>query len=111
MEKKEVEELKQKLFNKKENGWNLKSEEEKKQIFEYAKGYIDYMNKSKTEREIIENSQKIAEEHGFKAIENYEILKPGDKVYYNNRGKSMYLAIIGEKSIEEGINIIGYSVG
>ena len=107
MDKKEIEELKQKLFNKKENGWNTKSEEEKQAIFKYAKGYISYMNQSKTEREIVENSQKIAEEHGFKSIESYNELKAGDKVYYNNRGKSMYLAIIGERNIEEGINIIG----
>ena len=107
MDKKETEELKQKLFNKKENGWNTKSEEEKQSIFEYAKGYINYMNQSKTEREIVENSQKIAEEHGFCPIENYNELKAGDKVYYNNRGKSMYLAVIGENSIENGMNIIG----
>ena len=107
MDKKETEELKQKLFNKKENGWNTKSAEEKQAIFEYAKGYINYMNQSKTEREIVESSQKIAQENGFKSIEEYENLKPGDKVYYNNRGKSMYLAIIGENSIENGMNIIG----
>ena len=61
MDKKQAEELKQKLFNKKENGWNSKNEEEKKAIFEYAEGYMQYMNQSKTEREIIANSQKIAE--------------------------------------------------
>ena len=107
MEKKQAEELKNKLFNKKENGWNTKTAEEKQAIFEYAKGYISYMNQSKTEREIIESSEKIAQENGFRAIESYESLKAGDKVYYNNRGKSMYLAVIGNKSIEEGVNIIG----
>ncbi len=107
MDKKQAEELKEKLFQKKENGWKSKTQEEKQQIFEYAKGYIDYMNKSKTEREIISNSQKIAEEHGFQNIETYQNLKVGDKVYYNNRGKSMYLAVIGEQPIENGVNIIG----
>ncbi len=107
MEKKEAEELKEKLFNKKENGWNTKNEDEKREIFEYAKNYICYMNKSKTEREIVENSIKIAEDNGFRPIESYESLHAGDKVYYNNREKSMYLAVIGEQSIEDGINIIG----
>ena len=107
MDKKEAEELKSKLFNKKENGWNAKTEEQKQKIFEYAKGYINYMNKSKTEREIINTSTEIAHQNGFKDIKDCETLKPGDKVYWNNRGKSMYLAIIGENSIEEGINIIG----
>ena len=107
MEKKEAEELKERLFNKKENGWNTKNEDEKREIFEYAKNYICYMNKSKTEREIVENSIKIAEDNGFRPIESYESLHAGDKVYYNNREKSMYLAVIGEQSIEDGINIIG----
>ena len=68
MDKKEAEELKSKLFNKKENGWNAKTEEQKQKIFEYAKGYINYMNKSKTEREIINTSTEIAHQNGFKDI-------------------------------------------
>lgn len=107
MDKKEAEELKQKLFNKKENGWNSKSEQEKQEIFDYAKGYMDYMNASKTEREIICNSVKLAEQNGFKDIKDVKNLKPGDKIYWNNRGKSMYLAVIGQNSIEDGLNIIG----
>ena len=107
MDKNEAEELKKRLFNQKENGWKEKSEQEKQAIFDYANGYINYMNRSKTEREIIENSEQIAREHGFKSIYEYENLNAGDKVYYNNRGKSMYLAVIGNQNIEEGINIIG----
>lgn len=99
--------LKEKLFNKKENGWKTKNEEEKNTIFEYAKGYIDFMNRSKTEREIISSSKKITESNGFKKIDEYETLKAGDKVYYINRDKSMYLAVIGKRNIEEGVNIIG----
>ncbi len=107
MDKKQAEELKEKLFNKKENGWKGKSQEDRENIFEYAKGYIDYMNKSKTEREIIENSKKIAEAHGFKDINEYQNLVVGDKVYYINHEKSMYLAVIGNKPLENGLNIIG----
>ncbi len=107
MDKKQAEELKEKLFNKKENGWKGKSQEDRENIFEYAKGYIDYMNKSKTEREIIENSKKIAEAHGFKDIKDYQNLAAGDKVYYINHEKSMYLAVIGNKPLENGLNIIG----
>ncbi len=107
MDKNEAEELKKRLFNQKENGWKEKTEQEKQAIFDYANGYINYMNMSKTEREIIENSEQIARDHGFKSIYEYENLNPGDKVYYNNRGKSMYLAVIGSQNIEEGINIVG----
>ena len=104
-EKKELEELKEKLFDNKENGWNsVKNTED---IMNYADGYIKFMNMSKTEREIIKQSKKIAESNGFKNINECESLKAGDKVYYINREKSMYLAVIGKENIENGINIIG----
>ena len=37
----------------------------------------------------------------------FESLKAGDKIYFINRDKSMYLAIIGNESIENGLHIIG----
>ena len=38
----------------------------------------------------------MADENGYRDIIEFETLKPGDKVYFVNRDKSMYLAIIGE---------------
>ena len=99
------EELKKILFLTKENGWN--TDVNKDEVFNYAEGYIKFMNKAKTEREIIKQSKIIAESKGFKDIKEYDALKPGDKVYYINREKSMYLAVIGNESIENGVNIIG----
>ena len=107
MPKKEIEDLKKKLFNSKENGWLELDNNAKQDVFSYAKGYINYLNNSKTEREIISTSKKIAEENGFQNIETVNELKAGDKVYYINREKSMYLAIIGKDNIEDGLNIIG----
>lgn len=71
---------------------------------------MDFLNVSKTEREFIKNARKLADEHGFKDIIEFNSLKPGDKIYFVNREKSMYLAIIGENSIENGMNIIGSHV-
>ena len=71
---------------------------------------MDFLNVSKTEREFIKNARKLANEHGFKDIMEFESLKPGDKIYFVNREKSMYLAIIGENPIENGMNIIGSHV-
>ena len=104
-ENKEAEMLKEKLFHKKENGWN--TVKNKEDIFRYAKGYIEFMNAAKTEREIVKQSKKMAEDRGFKDIKEFETLKPGDKVYHINRDKSMYLAIIGKEEIENGVNIVG----
>ena len=100
--------LKEKLFNEKKVGWEGLTEEQKNQIFNYCSGYIGFLNKGKTEREIVKESRELAEKKGFKDISTFETLKPGDKVYYENREKNLYLAVIGSNSIEEnGLHIIG----
>ena len=103
----EVEKLKEKLFRTTSTGWEGMEKEDKEKIFAYTKDYMNFLNNSKTEREIVKSAKKLAEEKGFKNICNCMDLKPGDKVYYNNRDKSMYLAVIGQNPIEKGINIIG----
>ena len=104
------EELKEKLFNKKDNGWDSLDSNQKEEVFDLSKKYIDFLNVAKTEREFIKHARKLANENGYKDIMEFDTLKPGDKIYFVNREKSMYLAIIGEKSIEEGLHIIGSHV-
>ncbi len=101
------EELKDKLFKKKVNGWFKISDELRQEIMNYSQRYMEFLNNSKTEREIVKSSVKIAQEHGFRDINEVEYLNPGDRVYYVNKEKSMYLAVIGENRLEDGLNIIG----
>lgn len=102
-----AEELKEKLFNKKVNGWFKISEELKQEIFEYNERYMEFLNNSKTEREIVKSAVEMAKANGFKDVNEVENLNVGDKVYYVNKEKSMYLAIIGKEKLEDGLNIIG----
>ncbi len=104
------EELKEKLFNQKEIGWDSVDEAKKEKIFKLSKDYMDFLNVAKTEREFIKQARKLADSHGYRDIIEFQTLKPGDKVYFVNREKSMYLAIIGEESIENGMHIIGSHV-
>ncbi len=103
----ETEKLKESLFRKTKTGWEGLQENVKNDIFTFCDNYIEFLNKSKTEREIVKSVKELIEKKGFKNICEYTSLKPGDKVYYINREKSMYLSVIGERSIENGINIIG----
>ena len=86
------------------------NDEEKNKIFEFSDNYMSFLNVSKTEREFIKNARKLADENGYKDIMEFDSLKPGDKIYFINREKSMYLAIIGTEPIENGLHIIGSHV-
>ena len=101
------EKLSDKLFNKKERGWENISIDEKNEIFSFCDNYIKFLNNAKTERECTAFAKKMLDENGFKCICEYQTLKPGDKVYYINRDKSVYAAIIGKEKLENGVNVIG----
>ena len=103
-------ELKEKLFNKKENGWLSVDSEKENMIMKFSDEYIYFLNKGKTERECVTFAKKMLDENGFKCICEYETLNPGDKVYYINRDKSIYMAIIGKEKLENGLNVIGAHV-
>lgn len=100
-------ELQKTLFNNKESGWEKIGDEKKQEIYNYCQSYMNFLNNGKTEREIIKQSKYIADTNGYTDIRNMNSLKPGDKVYYINRDKSMYLAVIGFDNIENGMNVIG----
>lgn len=104
------EELKEKLFNKKKVGWENLDTRRKEEIFNFCKDYMDFLNKAKTEREFVKEAKKIADLNGFKDLSEYDTLNAGDRVYFINRNKSMYLAIIGQEKMETGLHIIGSHV-
>lgn len=104
------ENLKETLFNKKTIGWAKSTDSEIKNIYSFCDGYINFLNCAKTERECISFAKRLADEHGFKDISEFASLHPGDKVYFINRNKSMYLAVIGNNKLENGLHIIGSHV-
>ena len=73
--------------------------------FEYAEGYKTYLDNSKTERESVEESIRMAEANGFKPYSFGTPLKTGDRYYYNNRGKNLFLFSIGSENVSNGIRI------
>ena len=85
--------------------------EEKENLFDFCKGYIDYMSMCKTERECVLTSIEMAKALGYKdlneVIKNNEKLNSGDKVFLNNKDKALALFIIGKEPIENGLRIIG----
>ena len=99
------EELKEALLRNPKNGYTRLSAEERAEMEAYCKGYAAFMDESKTEREATAWGVKTLQEHGFKALVPGMELKPGDKVYHNNRGKSLIMAVIGSESLASGANI------
>ena len=93
------------LLNKPENGYAKLSAEQRAEMESYCKRYAAFMDACKTEREATAWTVSAAMSQGFKPLTAGMTLNPGDKIFYNNRGKSIMLAVIGRESLAYGANI------
>ncbi len=98
-------ELKETLFSQKKNGLLRAEESVIDEAEKYCAGYKNFLNSAKTEREAVKTAVCLAEKNGFVPFERNKKYSAGDKVYFNNRGKTVAFAVIGKEPIENGINI------
>ena len=100
-----VDELRESLLMSPKNGLLRLNAEQKADMENYCKRYSAFMDACKTEREATSWATETALAHGFKpAVPGMEV-KPGDRIYMNNRGKSFLIAVIGSESLAAGANI------
>ena len=104
-EKKATEELEKQLLARRKNGYFKTDEQEVKKAYAFTEGYKSFLNEAKTEREAVAYAKAAAQKAGFVPFEYGKEYKAGDKVYYNNRGKSICLAVIGKNGAKNGVRI------
>ena len=94
-----------------DNVWTTYSGEDLRKVNSLSRDYIDFINNGKTERECTELLVDMAEENGYRNLDDIiasgEKLEKGDKVYAVNMGKALMLLNIGEDILKRGMNILG----
>lgn len=91
------------MYNK--NAWE--KYEDLQPVMSFAEGYKDFISKGKTEREAVKEAKLLAEQAGFKPLESFNKLNPGDKVYAINKNKNFAAFVIGDRPVEEGLRVLG----
>ena len=93
------------------NAWLTYDEKETKKVMDFANQYMEFISSAKTERLAVKEIIKIAEQNGYKDIQDVlkenVILKPQDKVYCNMMNKSVALIHLGNDDLKDGMNILG----
>jgi len=91
--------------------WEYLNNEEKEAALQMGEEFKRYIKQAKTERETIKITREFVEDNGYQSLDKISSpLRPGDRVYQEIKGKALVMAIIGEKPITEGTNIIGAHV-
>ena len=93
-----------------ETAWTKYTGKELKTVMDFSEDYKKYLDASKTERESVKSAIALAKKAGFKDFKTIKSIKAGDKVYFNNRDKSLALFVIGKEKLENGLNILGAHV-
>ncbi|MBR1876186.1 MAG: aminopeptidase, partial [Lachnospiraceae bacterium] len=99
------------FIDSKDNAWLEYSKSDREELNSLCDGYMDFLNKGKTERECLNLAVAMAKKAGYRDLE--EIIRkdarvrPGDKIYASYMGKSIALFNIGNESFEKGLQILG----
>ena len=92
------------------NCWKQYSDKRLNKMEEYTKEYMHFLNHSKTERECADTVVNLVEKEGFTDLAALVRDKPTfnsrAQVYATWMNKAVILCIIGEKPMEEGMNIV-----
>ena len=100
-----TDELRESLLMDSQNGYTRITPEQREDMERYCLRDRTFLDACKTEREATAWTVREAEKRGYKPFAPGMTVNPGDKIYYNNRDKSIALAVIGRKPLAEGVNI------
>lgn len=100
----DIKELKEKLYFKKTNGL-LRDNCDNETVESFCKGYSEFLGFAKTERLCVKKAIELADAAGFCEFDPNAKYTAGEKVYVNNHGKSLALAVIGTEPVENGVRI------
>ena len=93
------------LMYKAKSAYEVFSQEETDKAYSFCEDYKKFLDSSKTERMATTTIIKMAKENGYAEFEYGKKYAAGDKIYLNNRSKSVVLAVVGKKSVDCGVNI------
>jgi len=102
--KKQIKDLKKKLFLHPKNVWSKADISTRQKIFSLGERYKTFLDQAKTERLAVEIVREQAKTLGFRP------LRPGVKgqrFYIEQQGKAIALCVLGRRNISEGMRIIG----
>jgi len=90
----------------KPNAWTRMGEGEAQAANDFNAGYLDFLSAVKTEREAVDYIAGLATKQGFKKLADIDTIVPGQKIFFEDKGKVCGLVLIGEEPLTQGVNLV-----
>ncbi|MDO7787273.1 aminopeptidase [Desulforamulus aquiferis] len=95
------------LRYRRKNVWEEADTKKYQDIMNFAEEYKDFISNSKSERACVRQIVARALSHGFKPLDQYQALKPGDRVIQTYREKAVLMSVVGHQGLDRGITLVG----
>ena len=105
-EKTEGQIKKEELFYSKKSAFEQLTADKIAEAKEYAEGYREFIDKAKNEREAVVYAAELLKSKGYREYRIGDRISHGDKLYINNRNKSLFAIRVSEGDINCGTRII-----
>ncbi len=79
----------------------------KEAAYAFCEDYKIFLDRAKTERECVREAIRLLRAAGYEEFDRKKQYGPGDKVYWNNRGKALVASTVGTMPLEAGIRMNG----
>ena len=76
-----------------------------KEAYDFCEPYKAFLSEAKTERECVAKAETMLKEAGYTEFDPKASYQPGDKVYFNNRGKAIIASTFGTAPLDEGVRL------
>ena len=83
----------------------LEAPERVKEAYDFCEPYKAFLSEAKTERECVAKAETMLKEAGYTEFDPKASYQPGDKVYFNNRGKAIIASTFGTAPLDEGVRL------
>ncbi len=95
-----------KLMLENKSVWEKTDPKQREKFKGFAGEYAQFLDVSRTERLAVDQIKEFAEKQGFLSIEKVKGWKAGQKIYAINRRKNIFLAVLGQEPLENGVNLV-----
>ena len=92
--------------NFRQDGWARIAPGDEGKVEALAAEFKAFMNEARHDLLTVAESIRQARAQGFRSLEEYDRLKPGDRVIFNNRDRSVIFAVVGRKPMTEGATLV-----
>ncbi len=95
------------VWGTKRSGWQLLTDTQRKEVFEFAENYKAYLRVAKTAYTSTKELIRLGKANGFSEFTDPAQVKPGARLIFNAHDRALVFAVVGSEPLLNGSRLVG----